>query len=326
MSERVLISGRESREGDKLLLYQMVIDFLQRGPIGESRSAPRGKALSRSIALGLATLLLSGVGCASRSIYQPVLDTYGLEIKLRAKKPYFGDVVEREFNHPATISTERMTHILAAVEVDFQRDKKSAIRERKPAVAPEIIEAIAGGLTRALSEADPNQEVVVMALRKQMQHGVFNRKYLTSFVAYMKRERLYLIFSRIDWKTDENRNKKEGLPEPRPGEEVMPFRMVTNGYYRYAGRQGVEIDWRDPIFRQSLRTGGLGDGRARTRQIIAEEPIPLDERPDAPTPEEIMKLSPDDLRELADLEEDRQKGNITEIEYMRSRDQILGDR
>jgi hypothetical protein len=179
-------------------------------------------------------------------------------------------------------------------------------------------------MAAALETAGPNQEVVVMALRKQMQKGIFNRKYLTSFIAYMKDDRLYLLFSRVDWKVDDKSARKK-LPNPIRGEEVMAFRTVANENYRYAGRQGVEVLWQSAVFARPLVEPGSIKGKARRKEILAAEPIPIDERGETATAEQIMSLSPEELRQLADLEEDRKEGTITEAEYLRARDQLLGN-
>jgi hypothetical protein len=159
----------------------------------------------------------------------------------------------------------------------------------------------------------------VQSVRKEMQHGLFHRKYLTSFVSYVKEDRLHVLLSRVDWPLPDKSDKTFRLPEPRPGEEVMEFRTVTSAQYHYAGRQGVRVAWRDDRFAGAtpLPTGQEGEARRRTILMESTERVaPL-------TGGDLEGLSAEALRDLADLEEDRRQGRITETEYRRAREQIL---
>ncbi len=242
----------------------------RRHPRGTAGSDPRRE---RPLAACLVLLMcLLPVACAQHSVSEDVIDRYGLTIKLRSWRPLFGDDVAREFQHPVAISAERLTRILGAIEVELPEDRDASLRGPRAAVAAEILEDVASGLAQTFARATADQEIVVMALRKRRQHGIFNRKFLTSFVTYVKDERLFVLFSRIKWKTNQH-SRDDALPEPQPGEEAMNFRMVVNGPFERAGRQGVSVDWRDPIFDSPHSPAGLaGDEQPRSHNPPEEPP------------------------------------------------------
>ncbi|MBW2271519.1 MAG: hypothetical protein JRH16_23465 [Deltaproteobacteria bacterium] len=293
-------------------------------PTVPARLARRGL-----LAIGLLLAAHVASGCATRTSTKQVVDHYDLAMKLRSEKSWLGREVERGFDHPVSISTERLVHILDAAEVDMPKGDDSTIRERRAAIPPELVPTIAEQLGLVLQQAGPNQQISVLALRKQRQHGLFHRKFLTSFTAYVKDEQLHLLFSRIDWKTkDEQKGVTRGnrgrLPEPTPGKQQMKFSAVHNHLYQPAGAQGVAVDWSDPIFGSAVYLPGSAGGDGRRKNIIAEEAIPADEQPvNTPSARELEGLSADALRRLADLEEQRAAGAITEPEYVNQRSDIL---
>jgi hypothetical protein len=83
----------------------------------------------------------------------------------------------------------------------------------------------------------------------------------------------------------------------------------------------VSVDWRDPAFREPRRISVTPTGVHR-RTILMESPdsaAPEDEA----DPERRGELSPEQLRELADLEEARRAGQVSESEYQARRREIL---
>ena len=186
-------------------------------------------------------------GCATRSVQQTVVDGYGLTIKLRSQAKPFGETTARGFEQPSVILPARLALILGGIEIDVRADADSPTRERRPAVPARILKPVSEGLAKAFTEASPDQEVVVLALRKQLQHGVFHRKFLTSFVTYLKDGEIHVFFSRVDWPVDAKR-AGDRLPEPRPNDRVMPITSVGNATYKKVGAQGVRTIWRSPAF------------------------------------------------------------------------------
>jgi hypothetical protein len=109
----------------------------------------------------------------------------------------------------------------------------------------------------------------------------------------------------------------------------MNFRVVAGDHIFYAGPQALEIDWLNPVFRFAYRLPGSTEGTQRRRQILDSSAIPQDEQDAASDGDKsvaIDELTPDQLRALADLEEDRREGRITEIAYQRARRQLLRQR
>lgn len=251
-------------------------------------------------------------GCTTIAAEKQVVRENNLTIKLRAEKKLFGDVVEQGYQHPAVISAARLENILGRIEVDTRKKKKSKIRQRREAIPDQLLPKVSDALGRAYAEAGPNQSIVVLALRKQMQHGIFQRKFLTSFVTYMKDDQLFVFMSRVDWPIEEH-YKNAKLPEPRPNDEVMNLTAVTNPTFKPAGSQGVRVDWRDPTFGALLQTAAPA----------VDDPPETTEPGQAATERSLEDLSPDSLRRLADLEEAHDAGQIDAAEYQRRRTEIL---
>ena len=91
-----------------------------------------------------------------------------------------------------------------------------------------------------------------------------------------------------------------------------------------AGAQGLAARWRDNLFSAPVRTADEIGGPRRERTILMESPLPADELEQAPGAE-VEGLDPDILRALADLEEARRSGSITETEYQQRRENLLGE-
>src|SRR5512145_2641349 len=91
--------------------------------------------------------------------------------------------VARGFSHPATISTLRASHVLSAISIRESRSGEAG--EVRPAIPSELLHELGGVLAEALAKADPTQEVVVRAKRRERKLAVFSRAYATSFVAFV---------------------------------------------------------------------------------------------------------------------------------------------
>jgi hypothetical protein len=275
------------------------------------------------------------VGCATRTLSKGVINHYGLDIKLRSEKPLFGETVRRGYDHPVVISGPRLEAILRGIEIDTRKSESSAIRERRAAIHPKIIRPISEGLSEAFAQANPDQQVVVMALRKQAQKLIFDRKHLTSFVAWIDDGQLFVALSRIDWKW-EPKFKNERIPEPWPGEHVMSFSVVESDVYFHESRQTVRLDWRSQAFgpaplaeeissrpEEGEEEGGAGAPVGTGSAAAAADTAGAEAAATAEDDDPLDKLDADDYRALADLEEARQSGAIGGAEYERRRDAIL---
>lgn len=274
--------------------------------------------------------LLGTQGCASRLNRHSIVNTRAVEIDLVTVREGLFRTKERDFEHPAIISEERMQNILGALEVETSEGKERFLRE--PAIHPEIVKEAATKLARAFAEADPNSALGVKLIRKEAKLGVFHQKYLTSFMAHIQNGHLILVLSRINWPIPQRMETKK-LPEPQPNGSSSPFRVVSGDPLFYAGPKALEIAWRDNRFRKPYRLPGSTKGERRRREVIAQESIPESEgargttgTPNGPGGTSIDALSPDALRALADLEDDRRAGKITETAYQRARRELLRKR
>jgi len=268
-------------------------------------------------AAGLALLLAAAwlPGCAGpryeRDTFYESGDT---EIVLRTRT----DAPVR-YDHPASVSSVRMAHILASLDVRFEdQEKKNA---RTPAIPVELVYPVGELVSRALAAAKPEQEILVMAQRRERTLKLFTERRLTSFIVFMEDGQLHIHFGHVDWPMPKNPNER--VREPRLDKELMEFKVLPGKSIVPVGRQEVAVDWRDPGFRRadSIR---LGPGGAVTRRtVLMEEPEA--EAPEAPPGDviDLSTLTPDALRKLADLEDERRRGEIDEAEYLARRREIL---
>ena len=261
------------------------------------------------------------IGCATRPT--PVFDESGVRVFVRADVRWFR-TVEKGDAHPVTIAPVRIAHILSRIDlkppsgflVSFEGDK-----QRVPAVATDALYTIAEGVSKALAAADANQEVVVMAIRDTKRFGIFDHDYLTSMILFVRDERLYVQVCHHDWEIPKTRDER--LPEPHLGDKPQSFKLYTGEAMSLVSDQAVAIDWRDPVFAKPSRTRVLPSGEVERREILMESP---DEVKDTSDPGMALpeNLSPEQLRNLADIEEQRRAGKITETEYRARRRAILG--
>ena len=277
----------------------------------------RGTRLARLLSILSISCVLC-VACVTRQVDVSIYADFESDIKLRGYTRS-GKPLDRGYNHPVNISAQRVSHILAAIEVRVgERDKHTLY----PIITGKTLLPVSTAVAKALNQADSSQMVVVKNIRKHRRFGVFTRKYLTSFIIFAESDYLNVKVSRIDWEV--SRDPKAKIPEPRLGEEQMKFRTMPGEGMHSAGKQTVAAAWRDPVFATTSRTLGRNDSGARTRTVLMEEPIPAHELGRALPEDVIDHLSPETLRALADLEELRQQGGITEGDYSRRRDELLG--
>ena len=159
-----------------------------------------------------------------------------------------------------------MAHILS--RIDLRTGPSDA--ERKPAIPLETLYVIADGMSKAFAKAGPDQEIVVMSIQRDRHWGVFDRRYLTSLVAFVRDDLIYLYLVRSDWEIPNT--LKTDLPEPRHRRTVMTFRLVPSEGMTLAGPQAVAVVWRDPIFQRPTRTRILPSGKVVRREVLMESP------------------------------------------------------
>jgi len=267
----------------------------------------------------LALLALAAIalpGCVTRFVRQPVLDEPELRVYLRSEKALRGTVA-KGYDHPIDIAPVRLGHILSRIDVRNSADDGN---RREGALPTQSLFAVGEALSHALAKAGPDQDVVVMLFRKERSLGVFNHRYLTSFLCYARDGSLFFHLSHRNWEVPERRDLE--LPEPRVGDDFADVRMQADIAMTVVDAQGLAIDWRDPIFSRPTRTKLLPTGEIVRKTILLESPPEAaDDLPEAvPLPE---GLTPEQLRALADLEEERRAGAITEPQYRSRKRQIL---
>lgn len=290
-----------------------------RGAMLRTRPALALLALVALLPIALAT------GCASRPSRHSIINRTGMQVDLVRYTRGF-KTEPQGFAHPAIVSKERLTHILGAIEIESRESKKSAATVRQPGIHPELLEPIAEALSAGLRQAGPDEEVGIQAVRKERSLGIFHTKYLTTLLAWVKGDSLYVQLHRADWLVPQAKEDKP-LPEPMRDTRPMDFRVVSGEHLFFAGPQTLEIDFRNDVFRTAYHLPGSTGGTKLRREVLLESPIPASERKtDDGTGVSLDQLNPEQLRALADLEEDRRSGRITEQAYQKARRELLRPR
>ena len=281
---------------------------------------PTPRRASPALALAiLAAIATAGSGCGTRTVRETFYEDSSARIVLRHQKKS-GEAIDRGYSHPIAIAPVRLAHVLSRIDVRIEA-KKGA--QRAPALPTEALYVIADHLSKALREADSSQEIAVYYIRRSKRFGIFDRRFLTSFVTYAEDDLLYIHLSRTDWEISKT-GKNERLPEPHVGDYVMKFRVVPSKGMTQIDGQSVAVSWRDPVFKKPSRTRITPAGNVVRRTILMESPEAVDETADESAFERLPEnLSSATLRELADLEDERHRGEITEAEYNTRRRQII---
>ena len=270
----------------------------------------------------LCLVAVSALTCACASPYTRVRihQDDAVVVTLRARNEG-GRPVDRGFRQPATISNVRLAHILASLDVRTGVTDEGG-GKRVPAVHTELIYPLGDHLSAAFKQADSTQEVVVQAFRRERNLGIFTKKYVTSFVAWVDSEdRLQIHLSRVDWEVP--KSNEEDLKEPVAGRLVQRFRVIPSETARAAGAQGLAIDWRDPSFRKGANLSVGRSGRLRRRTILMQSPDVVEEDRVEDRAPLALPSDPEVLRQLADLEEARKRGEIPEADYLTRRRELL---
>jgi hypothetical protein len=262
-----------------------------------------------------AILLLSATACGPRYQRIQVYEHRNLEVTLRAEVKG-GDRVPRSFSHPATISSVRLAHVLSRLDVrmgDEEGDKREA------AFPTDLLYTVGEKVSQAFQQADPSQEIVVKAVRSEKRLGIFSAKYLTSFVTWMQGDDLYVHLSRVEWPVP--KDKEDEIPEPWVHRRSQDFKVLAAEGVIPVAEQTVAVDWRNPIFRKPTHLRIGAGGKLLRRQILLEAPIEEEEA------EEALVVPPDisaeTLRALADLQDQRARGEISETRYHQARRDLL---
>ncbi len=270
----------------------------------------------------LATLVSLAGGVAGCSGYaRNVLSESGdNKVVLRSQKS-IGGIVAQGYDHPVTISGTRLAHILSRIDI---RTDDSDANSRKPAVPAEIVYELGEKLSDALSKASKDEEVVVVSVRRERSLGIFTHNYITSFFAYVKGDMLHIRLFHLDWEQPQG-GQQAKIDEPVPDKQVMRFRVVPGEAMQPEGPQGMAVSWRDPIFKSPTAVRVTPTGKIVRRTVLMESEAPATEdEPEVTLPSVTSgNLTPAQLRALADLEELRRDGKVSESDYQTRRARIL---
>jgi hypothetical protein len=269
----------------------------------------------RSIALGIVvTCVALLTGCMTKRTL--VFEQQRTSAVLISKR---GEGIE--FNHPMMIAPVRLSHILSRIDIRLSVEEG---QQRVPAFHIDALDLISQALAKGLSEAAPNERVIISSTRREKRFGIFDTTFLTNFIAYMYRDNLFIHLSRSDWEIPPRRKNK--LPEPTIGKFPTKFRILPSKAMKMVDEQSLAIAWDDEVFQRPSRTRMTPSGQM-VRKTILMESDNFDDEPDAAQPVGMPGIpagtSSKALRELADLEDRRQRGEVSEFEYERQRKKIL---
>ena len=272
----------------------------------------------RALLVVALTLSAAPIGCVTREVVDSVYNRQRVEVIL-VEHRRGSKVVALGLSQPARISEQRLANILGSVEIRGREAQLAGIRY---IFDVEQLPAVSAALAYGLKKASPDQRVAIRMTSKVMQHGIFDRKFITSFVAYVRDDLLFLHISRVDWRVPD-RTQKTSMPLPRIDEHPMNFKVVpTNGMFT-EGNYAVSVDWSNPLFKQMQRRAEVRGKGERT--ILLEDDSPPEREPSALPSDVLSRLTPAQLRQLADLEEARQQGKLTEGHYRRLRQKIFDE-
>lgn len=253
----------------------------------------------------------------TRTVRTPVFEENFVEVFLRGEQRG-GRPVERGFSHPATIAPVRVTNMLARIEVREEDEK-----DRKPAIPTPLLYPVGEGISRALAKADPSQEVIVMAMERKRNLGIFTQDHLTSLVVWVEGDKLFVKLGSLDSPLSKDPNDKP--KEPKRDEIKGKKRAVPSDGISVENMQLVSANWRDPIFKDSSVLHVRAGGQVVRRTVLMDsgEEATVGAAPEGGAPVPPQGLSPEALRALADLEEERRRGEVTESDYQSRRRQIV---
>ncbi len=277
------------------------------------------RPLSTSAFAILAAMAVLGSGCVTRTVRNTFFENATTRVVFVQEKRG-GEAIEQDFAHPLQIAPVRMAHILS--RLDVRVENKNSI-QRMPAIPTEALYEIADHLANAFRQADSNQHIVVYYKRRSKRFGVFDHNYLTSFLAFAVEDSMYLHLSKVDWEIQKT-GRREKLPEPQVDDETNAFKVVASTGMMVANPNSVMVDWEHSVFKKPSRTHIAPGGKVVRRTILMEAPEETEPEASEAVGEKIpATLSAATLRALANLEDERASGEVTEAEYSTRRRGIL---
>jgi hypothetical protein len=264
----------------------------------------------RSVLRASALLLIALASLACGATYSRVslVDTPDLVVLLRSQKN-----AAARFAHPAQLEPERAVAVLASLDVRESAGDDSA---RRPALPLALARTLGPVLADALARADATQEVSIRALRRERKLGVFSRNFATRFVAFVDTEQRLQIHL-VDADRELPAGEETQLADPIAAQSTHAIRSVPTAHARVLGQRGFAVDFRAAEFARAPSQREAGRGRT-TILMEAQGPLAPETAPLGPLP-----TDPARLRALAELEEARRAGTLSEAEYQRRRADLV---
>ena len=270
------------------------------------------------LALGVAS-----VGCGPKFVRQEVFRSENNQVRVELRRTeQGGEAISQDYEHPATIAAVRVAHILATLGYENSDGKDQSV------IRGEHLYPLADGISKALAEAGPGDEVAAAALSQDRKFGVFTSDRATAFQLFMRDDQLHISFYAIEQPlekpgvTDEIEIYKipREFPTRRP-----PFALLPGKAQARTGARTLVIEWRSPVYRKALRLGRYGRG-LRRRQVLME--LPEEEKVN---PAEVglglpAEVTDAQIHALDQLDAARRGGLVTELEFQRRRRLILQGR
>ncbi|HVH06929.1 MAG TPA: hypothetical protein VNE71_13110 [Myxococcota bacterium] len=265
-----------------------------------------------------AALALAASACGARYVRESVYEEPDISVVLRSEKRG-GTVVARGYSHPATVSGLRVAHVLARIDVRLGSEEGG---ERTPAFATAALYKVGEEVSRAFAKATPDQVVVVKAVREEKRLGIFHARFLTSFVAWIKDDDLVIHLSRVEWEIPKD-DEQEKLPEAYVDRVSQTFKVLPAEGIVPTGDQTLAADWRNPVFREATNVKVGPGGKLLRRQVLMEGEAPTAGEEEVEPATLPSDLPAETLRGLAELQERRTRGEISETTYHRERRDLL---
>ncbi|MBM4382198.1 MAG: SHOCT domain-containing protein [Deltaproteobacteria bacterium] len=250
---------------------------------------------------------MATLACGASYSRVSLVDTPDLVVMLRSEK---GGAAR--FAHPAQIEPERAVAVLASLDV---RESAGDENTRRPALAPALARKLGPVLADALARADATQEVSLRALRRERKLGVFSRNFATRFIAFVDSEQRLQIHL-VDADRELAAGEDTQLADPVATQSTHAIRTVPSAHAQVLGQRAVAVDFRAADFARAPSEREAGRGRTT---ILMDAPGSL--APVKRVPSELPS-DPARLRALAELEEARRAGTISEAEYQRRRAEL----
>lgn len=273
--------------------------------------------MARASALVVAAFWLAG--CGPKLVRERIYDAPTGRVEVRHREEH-GEILQKGYAQPATISEVRLAHILA--NLVFEDDD----RKQRPAIRSADVYPLGEGLAKAFAKATPDDEVAAAAFPVDRRLGIFSDERVTAFRCWLVGDELRLEFFAIEAPL-----AKEGaklsyreweIPSEKPA-NAPAFTLVPGRAQTRMGAEGVAVAWRDDYFRKPVALA-TRDGRSRRKTVLMELPPEKADTATAPAqgapPPAMTDLQ---IRALDRADADRASGRITESEYQHRRRLIL---